>query len=276
MTILIIAAVLHVLSIGNSFSKQMAKSMPPIAKDLGLELDICSMYIGGCSLERHMQNVRTPDKAPYLITRNRCGVVDKETKANIPDMLVAEKWDVVTIQQASHDSWKESSYHPSGDELIAVIKKLAPQAKILVHETWSYTPFDKRLAKWKLDQNQMYEKLHAAYSAFAAQYGLEVIPTGTAVQRWRKELPVSYSPDSLGGDVVGSAKFVTNESGAIVPKGDVFHMGPTGNYLQALVWTDKIFGVDVTKCSYAPKGVGFEPARVALMKKIAHAVVKGE
>ena len=44
-------------------------------------------------------------------------------------------------------------------------------------------------------------------------------------------------------------------------------MGRDGNYLQALVWTAKLFGVDVTKCSYAPKGMSAE--RAEFLRKIA-------
>lgn len=265
-------APLKVLMIGNSFSVQMVKSMPPIAKDMGLKLDVCSMYIGGCSLERHWKNACAPTSTPYNVTRDIAGTPQKAFKGNIPAVLKSEKWDVVTIQQASHFSWQSESYHPFGDNLVKFIRENAPQAKVVVHETWSYTPWDKRLAKWKIDQNEMYARLHDAYSAFARPYGFDIIPTGTAVQLVRKELPVKYAENSLGGDVVGSAKFVEKD-GKWTPKGDVFHMGPSGNYLQALVWTAKLFGVDVTKCGYAPKGMKAE--RADFLKRMAMKAVSG-
>ena len=257
---------LKVLMIGNSFSEQMVKSMPPIAKDLGLRLDICSMYIGGCPLERHWKNISSTN-APYGVTRSIDGKRQETFKGNIPAVLKGETWDIVTIQQASHFSWKPETYHPWGDELVRYIRENAPGAKIVVHETWSYTPWDKRLKGWGITQDEMYEKLHAAYTDFAKGYGFDIIPTGTAVQLVRRELPVKYTENSLGGDVVGSAKFVQNEDGAWVPKGDVFHMGSSGNYLQALVWTAKLFGVDVTKCTYAPPGM--DPERAAFLRRIA-------
>lgn len=257
---------LKVLMIGNSFSVQMVKAMPPIAKELGLGLDICSLYIGGCSLERHWKNVCAPTSTPYSVTRCTEGVVAKEFKGNIPAVLASEKWDVVTIQQVSGCSWKPETYHPWGDELVKYIREKAPQAKIVVQETWSYTPWDRRLDGWKMNQDEMYEKLHGAYADFAHAYGFDVIPTGTAVQLVRKELPVKYTENSLGGDVVGSAKFV-EKNGQWVPKGDVFHMGPDGNYLQALVWTAKLFGADVSKCVYAPEGMSAE--RAAFLRKMA-------
>ena len=258
---------LKILMIGNSYSEQMVKFMPPIAKDLGLGLDVCSLYIGGCSLERHWQNVCAPTSTPYVVTRaSTDGRKHQKSKGNVPAVLASEKWDVVTIQQASHHSWVKDSYHPSGDDLVKYIRENAPQAKVVVHETWSYTPWDKRLKGWKIDQDEMYEKLHAAYGDFAKQHGLDVIPTGTAVQLVRKELPVKYTENSLGGDVVGSCSFV-ERNGKWTPKGDVFHMGRDGNYLQALVWTAKLFGADVTKCGHAPKGMSAE--RAAFLRKMA-------
>ena len=287
---------LKVLMIGNSFSICLLQEMPGVAKAMDLKLDLCSLYIGGCSLERHWQNVCKPETNPYTLGWNYGGVkndpnaavakvavktegkdhrgkIVKFTGANIPSALTADKWDVVTIQQASHFSWKPESYHPYGDDLVKTIKKLAPQAKIVVQETWSYTPWDKRFANWGIDQNEMYAKLHDAYAAFAKPYGFDVIPVGTAVQAWRSQLPVKYSENSFGGDVCGSAKF-TNENGKWVPHGDVFHFNADGHYLQALVWVAKLYDVDVTKCPYAPKQlVG---AKAELMKKVAMEAVKGK
>ena len=261
---------LKVLMIGNSFSVQMARAMPPIAENLGLKLDICSMYIGGCSMERHWNNICAPTNKPYSVTRSIEGKDQMALHGNIPELIKADKWDVVTIQQASHFSWQPDTYHPWGDNLVKYIRENAPQAKIVVQETWSYTPWDKRLAGWKIDQNEMYAKLHDAYAAFAAKHGLDVIPTGTAVQLVRRELPVKYTENSLGGDVVGSAKFVEKD-GKWVPQGDVFHMGESGHYLQALTWTAKLFGVDVTACTYVPKGIDAE--RAAFLRRMAQKAV---
>lgn len=288
---------LKVLMIGNSFSICLLHEMPTVAKEMGLKLDLCSLYIGGCSLERHWQNVCKPETNPYDIAWNYGGVkndpsaavacaavaserknrktgkMEKYTGANIPAALKADKWDVVTIQQASHFSWVPESYHPFGDNLVKTIRELAPQAKIVVQETWSYTPWDKRLAGWKLDPNGMYAKLHEAYAAFAKPYGFDVIPVGTAVQAWRRELPVKYTENSFGGDVCGSAKF-TNENGTWVPHGDVFHFNADGHYLQALVWTAKLFNADVTKCPYAPARL--KGAKADLMKKVAMEAIRAQ
>ena len=241
---------LKVLMIGNSFSICNLWQMPQIAESMGKKLDIASLYIGGCSLERHWRNVEAAATnatfKPYRFDRITYGkhVVEKG-KANIPDVLTMDKWDVVTLQQASHFSWNPATYHPWGDNLVAKIRELAPQAKIVVQETWSYPPWDKRLKKFGFDQVEMYARLHDAYAAFAGKYGFDVIPVGTAAE---------FAPDR----------------NTLFTKPD-FHFNRIGEYLQGLVWTAKLFGVDVTKCPYRPEWLDAaraEELKVAAMEAV--------
>ena len=224
---------LKVLMIGNSFSVCNLREMPQVAGSMGKKLDLASLVIGGCSLERHWRNVEVAATnatfKPYRFNRITEGKRVKEkgsANVNIPDALVMDKWDVVTIQQASHFSWDAATYYPWGDNLVAKIRELAPQAKIVVQETWSYPPWDKRLGKFGCDQAEMYARLHDAYAAFAKKHGLDVIPVGKA------------------------AEFVPDRN-SLFTKPD-FHFNNTGVYLQGLVWTAKLFGVDVRKCDYRP------------------------
>lgn len=264
-----------VLMIGNSFSISLLHHLPQVAADRGVDLDLASLYIGGCSLKRHWENALKDgddDFKPYSFGRNRFGKYTGN-KINICDALRLEEWDVITIQQASHESWRPETYQPYGDKLVAKIRELAPTAKIYVQETWSYTPWDKRLAKWGIDQDEMYAKLHSAYSNFAAKYGFEVIPFGAAVQQWRKRLPVKYEENSFGGDVVGGRnlddrdQFKRDVNNKWVPNGDVFHLNGKGEYFQALVWANRLFGVDLSELEYRPDFVTDDEMR--LMQEIA-------
>jgi len=278
---------LKVLLIGNSFSISVLKEMPKITADLGLDLDICSLYIGGCSLERHVANVKDPGAHPYLVTWSyRSAPKDavpfktaltynKERKkwyGNIPALLAGDKWDIVTIQQASPTSWRPESYEPYGTELLAEIAKLAPQAKVYVQQTWSYTPWDGRLAKWGIDQNEMFKRLETAYDGFAKAHGLPLIRMGKAVQMFRKATPELYG-ERVNNDVCGTAVF-EQKDGAWRPKGDVFHLNAKGEYLQGLVWTATLFSADVTKSSYVPKCLASAPGEAGSMRKIAAQVAE--
>ena len=278
---------LKVLMIGNSFSVCLLKEMPALAKELGLGLDLCSLYIGGCSLERHAENIKAPETNPYdvawsytsvergkepIMSAIARGPDGKGSKGNIPSMLVADKWDVVTIQQASHQSWKPESYEPFGTEVLDVIARLAPQAKVYVQQTWSYTPWDGRLANWGIDQNEMFSKLEAAYASFAAAHSLPIIRTGEAVQLYRAELPVVYGERS-NNDVCGTDTF-EEKDGVWKHVGDPFHFNSRGHYLQALVWVAKLYGADVTKATAVPKSLADTPECATLMREIAMRVAK--
>ena len=232
---------LKVLAIGNSFSISCIRHLPEVAKASGHRLDFASLYIGGCSLERHCRNIEVAATnasfRPYRFDRVTEGrrVVDKGT-ANIQEALVLDKWDVVTVQQASHLSWNKTSYVPWGDRLVAKIRELAPQARIMVQETWSYPPWDKRLDKFGFDQAEMYSRLHDAYRTFAGRHGLAVIPTGTAAETVPNRNTLFTAPD--------------------------FHFNKgEGEYLQALVWDAALFGRREGLCPYRPAGVSEERAR---------------
>ena len=242
---------LKVLMIGNSFSICNLKEMPPIAKSMGLKLDLGSLYIPGCSLKRHWSNVVASTNAafkPYRFDRTADGKAEvSDGRANIPDALAMEKWDVVTVQQASHDSWNPPTFQPEGDRLVAKIRELAPQAKIVVQETWSYPPWDRRLGKYGFDQVEMYARLRAAYAAFAKRHALEVIPVGTAAEFVDDRNQLFTSPD--------------------------FHFNRQGQYLQGLVWTAKLFGADVRKCEYRPDWL--DNGRAKVLRAAAMDAVEG-
>lgn len=279
------------LMIGNSFSICVLKYMPSVAAELGCDLDLASLYIGGCPLMRHAANIAAggyPDHRPYLVTWNYASLQDqtavpfasllggeKGDHGNIPQLLAADKWDVVTIQQASHESWKPDTYHPWADMVISAIRKHAPQAKIVVQQTWSYCNADARICNqetkgpgtWGIDQLGMYERLTANYSKFAAENGFDIIPTGKAVQLYRARRPVT----KVAEDVVGN--FGKDENG--VEYADTIHLNRDGEYLQACVWTAKLFGADVTKLATVPENLN-TPANAALLRECARdAVAEG-
>ena len=232
---------IKVRAIGNSFSLSCIRQLPQVAKANGHMLDFASLYIGGCSLERHCRNIEAAATnatfRPYRFDRVTEGrhVVSKGS-ANIQDALRLDKWHVVTIQQTSSQSWNAESYSPWGDRLVDKIRELAPQAKILVQETWSYPTWDKRLATFGFDQAEMYKRLHNAYRQFANQHGLWIIPTGTA------------------------AELVPNRNSLFTEPDFHFNKGE-GEYLQALVWDATLFGRDPGLCPYRPAGVLEERAK---------------
>lgn len=267
----------RVLMIGNSFSASVMRHAPAVADSLAVDLDITSVYAPGCSFRKHMDNVKrdwNDEHKPYTLTRSVRNESRPSRKVNLPEVLDGLSYDIITIQQASHESWDPRTYVPYGDDLVKLIRKYQPRARIYVQETWSYTPYDSRLAKWGLDQNGMYERLHSAYVEFAERNGLEIIPMGTAVQRWRERLPVRVEDGSFGGDVVGGRyqkpedRFKRLHDNTWALNSDPFHLNEEGEYLQALVWITRLFGEDAMSCEYVPENLGERES--LLMKEIAN------
>ena len=291
---------LKVLMIGNSFSICVLKEWPAVAAAAGDRLDLASLYIGGCPLDRHSGNIDRagdPSFLPYGFSYNYASVADQASapvaklgkKTNIPQALAADRWDIVTIQQASGKSPFAETYEPYAGKVIAKIRELAPQAEIVVQETWSYSPYDSRLAKWKMTPAEMHAALRKAYHQLAARYGFRIIPVGDAVQLFRTRLPVSYEtvlsakeiaalkePDvpKFFGDVVGSASWRTKGKEGRHLAFDRSHLNPQGHYLQALVWQTKLFGTDVTAVGYRPAYV--TEANAKLMRRCAMDAVRGD
>ena len=259
---------LKVLAIGNSFSQSLCPSLFMAAEDAGEKLEFCNLCIGGCSLERHAENIAkagvAPGFAPYEATWYRTDGYAK-FNANVPQMLATQAWDVVTIQQASHESWNPGSFHPWADAVVAAVRSLAPGAEIVVHETWSYNAADARIGgkfpDWPFDQAGMYSRLETNYLALARSFGLRTIPVGLAVQKRRAALAAAgrgFDPAALDeakplqdpdlrGEPVGS--FWWDKATAIEPdrpmRRDTIHLNKAGQYLQTMTWLGFLFGRDV-------------------------------
>lgn len=286
---------LKVLMIGNSYSHCLLEEWPQCAASAGDTLDLASLFIGACSLSRHWANIEKSSDLefkPYAFAWNYASAREKTAapvarlggKTNIPQALVADKWDIVTIQQVSISSPFPDSYEPYAGKLIAKIRELAPQAEIVVQETWSYAPYDRRLKKTPAE---MHAAIKKAYTQLAERYKIRMIPMGDAVQLYRQRLPVDYgrllTDDEIAaipeptlmdfhGDVVGSSRW--SKGNAWSEDRDVYrlrldsiHLNREGRFLQALVWQATLFGTDVGKLTYRPSHITEEKAD--LMRKCA-------
>lgn len=289
---------LKVLMIGNSFSVCLLWQFPQCAANAGHTLDLASLFIGGCPLEKHWENIQkygNVDFKPYSLKYSYASVKKREDSplyklgrhTNIPQALKADKWDIVTIQQASPKSPFPETYEPYIGNLISTIRKEAPSAEIVIQQTWSYSPYSKSLSKWNMTPQTMFAAVESAYSGFAQKYNLRIIPTGAAIELFRRRLPVNYGkiltdqevsaiekPHLVDfyGDVVGSSEWrkgqwKSNDSDQIKLRIDSIHLNREGHYLQACTWLASLFGYDVTMLDYAPKWIA--PDRAALMRSCA-------
>ena len=154
---------MNILAIGNSFSQDATRYLKQIGDSALTDLYVVNLYIGGCPLERHADNARA-DRAAYAYER---GGVPSNRTVSIREALEERPWDVVTVQQASHDSGMPETYEPYGTELLDYVRRYAPQAKIYFHMTWAYETDSTHDAfpRYHRDQQEMYRRICQATEA---------------------------------------------------------------------------------------------------------------
>ena len=250
---------LKVLMIGNSFSNSVKRYFPQVTAASGKhKLILGSASIGGCSLQRHCSNIdkeqKDPKFRPYRFTLTEGNIT---TSSNLVTALKYKKWDIVTIQQASAHSYKKELTLDYAAKLIAYIRKYAPQAEIVIQQTWAWRQDRCHSKKEKLNQEIMYKGLVENYNELARIHKLRIIPVGTAVQLYRQKLPVkqvSYTQEQIdalkkpavldlcGGDLVGWMRWIKNKkTGKEAPYNDAAHLNTKGAFLQGCIWYMVLF-----------------------------------
>ena len=232
---------MKILTIGNSFADNSTRYIKEIFADRGVDLYVSRANIGGCSLERHWNGAANQ-------------IPDYPNGKTLDEMIEADEWDYVTIQQASHYSWMVGTYYPYADKLVEYIKKKAPTAEILVHETWAYRTDNERLTnEYKISQKQMFDLIRENYTDLALKYGFRILPVGEAFRIMQLET----------GDKTG--ELTRNPDGPS-------HANALGEFIGGMVWYSVITGGSVDGIAYAPEGV--DRAYVPAAKKAVTAAVK--
>lgn len=244
----------RILAIGNSFSQDAVEQyLHELAEAEGISTIIGNMFIGGCSLERHVKNAR--DNAPAYAYRKigTDGKKREKGKMSLEAVLADEDWDYVSLQQASPFSGMYETYEASLPELIEYVKaRLPKKTKLMLHQTWAYASTSKHsgFKNYNCNQLTMYQAIANAVKKAAKANKIKiVIPSGTAIQNAR----TSFIGDHLNRDG--------------------YHLDvKIGRYTAACTWFERIFKHNVVGNPYAPEGL--DEARKTVAQKAAHAAVK--
>ena len=244
----------RILAIGNSFSQDAVEQyLHELAEAEGISTIIGNMFIGGCSLERHVKNAR--DNAPAYAYRKigTDGKKREKGKMSLETVLADEDWDYVSLQQASPFSGMYETYEASLPELIEYVKaRLPKKTKLMLHQTWAYASTSRHsgFKNYNCNQLTMHQAIADAGKKAAKANKIKiVIPSGTAIQNAR----TSFIGDHLNRDG--------------------YHLDvKIGRYTAACTWFERIFKHNVVGNPYTPEGL--DEARKAVAQKAAHAAVK--
>jgi hypothetical protein len=272
---------LRLFLVGNSFSENATTYLPQIVKEGGNELVIGHAEAPGYTMQQHWEAVEASQTNPN----------DSKGKIyggkSLRELLSAGTWDIVTIQQASISSAYLDSYHPYAQKLYDFIKKLQPNAEVVMHETWPYRSDSRDFSYVAANgvqagnDREMFEKLLMAYHTVAAELGVRLIPVGEAFWRVNSDPQWGYKKDANFDfakpvfpnlpDQTHSLNVGYRWEGQTKLGFDSHHANEAGKYLGGLVWYGVLFNESPEKITFVPAGV---PANFAAhLREVAARVV---
>lgn len=263
----------RVLTIGNSFSNDATRLLAGLAQAGGHTLVHQPMAVGGASMEVHWKKIQANEKDP----KDPAGLYG--TLA-LGETLEKGDWDVVTIQQASIKSHDVATFRPFAAQLRDYVRKRAPRAELLIHQTWAYRVDDPRFTQPKGEpstREAMYRGLREAYAEVAKELGVRFIPVGDAFHLADGDPAWGYAPDSAFDPAKAVAPALPDQSRSLHVGWrwkdgklgmDGHHASAAGQYLGACVWYEILFGESVVENGYVPKGL--PPEYAAFLRKTAH------
>ena len=234
------AKLIKVLAIGNSFSQDAVEQyLYELAKAQGDSLVIGNAYIGGCSIERHYNNLRG-DSALYDYRKVVGGIKAEYKKVTLQRIIRDEDWQIISLQQSSPLSGVPKSYAllPAFKRLVATYASNL-HVQFVWHMTWAYASEfkDKRFATYGNNQRDMYRDIVSAMLGALPSADIQrIIPSGIAIQLLRYRL----------GDIACR---------------DGMHLSYTlGRYTAACTWCEFLTGKNIDGDSWHPDTITDEEA----------------
>lgn len=246
---------MNLLSIGNSFSQDAQRYIHQIAKANGDDIYCANLYIGGCSLERHYNNiVNDSNEYDYQINGN-----DKDvTKSSIKQALLCKKWDVITIQQVSSFSGIIEKYYPFITEVIKYVKEFCPNAEIILHQTWSYENGSDHgdFKYYNHDSDEMFRRIVETNKQVAIKENIKtVFKCGELINKLRNLPEFDY------------------QNGGVSLCRDTFHMSyDLGRFALSLLWYRTLTNKPTSNIDFIPPFETERENNLALTQIIKHTV----
>lgn len=227
------ATELKVLAIGCDFAQDaIVQDLPGFAAADGVNLVIGNVNAHDLKEHVHRAKGNLPEYGYLKIEGGRQQVKDG---VRLSDVLADEAWDVITLEQFSEYAPFWDTYEPWLKDMLKYLKKHARKGtRILWHQIWSYENADKHNSFMMDHWNSrgalpMYEGILDATVKVHDNYGLDVIPLGTAIQNLRS-----------GFNMENTVR-------------DGYHLSLTmGRYVAACTWYEALTGKPSKGNSYVP------------------------
>ena len=240
---------MKILAIGNSFSQDATRYIREIAKSNGDSFKAINLYIGACPLRKHYLNA-LQNKEAYEIHFDG---LETGFTTSIQKALASDRWDVITLQQGSKNSFNYENYEPYLDLLVKTVKTYCPEAKLYVHQTWSYedgSDVMSELTPFKTSE-EMHKSVRACYEKMNKQVNADgMILAGELVQMMLSSGINPYLNDGL-------------------------HMSKgLGRYAVGLLWYATLTGKDIMDISFNNFDEEVNPEDILTVKKLVKQLTK--
>lgn len=223
-----------ILFIGNSFSEDTSAYLYNIATSNGKNVVVAEAHIGGMGLADHIEKING-NKAHYRYVRyDKTGRTTVRNRT-LGQLLRADDWDIVFMQQNSQNSGQHSTFQPYLNQLHDYVLrnvKNNTRVKVGLNGTWAYATTYHSFPSYAPNQLVMYDAITNAYKTELSLRSYDYyIPSGTAIQNAR------------GNDITAKyGKELTR---------DGIHLNETvGRYTAGLAAYKAIFGANNEKNDY--------------------------
>lgn len=246
---------LRIIAIGNSFADDaLIQYVWPIANADGVPMICANMYIGGCTMQQHAQNIAS-DAPSYVYRKNSNGEVINTSKVKLSYGLEDEPWDIVMLQTGQGQYGLYDNYFPYINQVMDYAKAHVKNSnlKFIMQQVWALpdnTVKTSYLAYYNNSKKNMYETIVATMNRLKNDLGIwKISPTATAIENVRK----TYVLENVTRDGFHLNKYI-------------------GRYTAGCAMYETLTGRSCIGNSYKPLNISDE--RIDIAQKAAHAAVQ--
>lgn len=232
---------MNILSIGNSFSDDAQRYIHEIAKSDGCNIQTYNLFIGGCTLSCHYKNMLSDERA-YNLGFNG---THTDFFVSLKEALINRTWDIITIQQASHESPYYNTYQPYLGKLAEFVRLCSPKSKLAFHQTWAYEQGKSRLSELGYTSHTaMFADIKASILQAAKDSDIDfIIPSGELLQ-------------------------ALISSGIETVHRDGFHLNNTARYAVGLLWYAMLTDNDIDAVGFSDFDENIPAEHIEIIKNV--------
>jgi len=255
--------VFKILMIGNSFCQFYIDELYAMAHSVGIECKFVSVIAAACTLQQHWTWLVNQEKKYKVLTYDKNGASTVQ-EMGLGDCLGQEEWDVISYQDGEYyyrlgglENARKNT-EPYLENLVGYIRGKFPEAIHVFHHVWAYQTgyFRPEKSPFKVEnaevQNKMHDDLRLIALEVCKRHDLLRVPSGDA---WK-----IARCDARVGDTL------------CMPDREHDGEAEGGQYLNACVWFETLFGTSCIGNGFRPAYALPEEKRMAL-QEAAHKAV---